>query len=98
MISIGNPLMDMALNGGRKIVDDYLDRVVDYGWILLKFQASLGRRMMRTCRLIDVASRGLKVINEVGSLRSFKCGMIFSEIGSTIQRFLNELLENFVGI
>ena len=55
MISIGNPLMDMALNSG-KIVDDYLDRVVDYGVDIIEI-SSIARSAddEDICRLIDVA-------------------------------------------
>tara|TARA_A100001388_G_C28698855_1_gene465088 strand:+ start:98 stop:892 length:795 start_codon:yes stop_codon:yes gene_type:complete len=95
MISIGNPLMDMALNGGRKIVDDYLDRVVDYGVDIIEI-SSIARSADDDdiCRLIDVASkRGLKVINEVGiafAHSEVQDNMIFSErLGRQIQRFLD---------
>ena len=95
MISIGNPLMDMALNGGRKVVDDYLDRVVDYGVDIIEI-SSIARSADDDdiCRLIDVASkRGLKVINEVGvafAHSEVHDNMIFSErLGRQIQRFLD---------
>ena len=95
MISIGNPLMDMALNGGRKVVDGYLDRVVDYGVDIIEI-SSIARSADDDdiCRLIDVASkRGLKVINEVGvafAHSEVQDNMIFSErLGRQIQRFLD---------
>ena len=31
MVSIGNPVMDVALIGGRKTVDDYINKCVDLG-------------------------------------------------------------------
>ena len=31
MVSIGNPVMDVALIGGRKVVDDYINKCVDLG-------------------------------------------------------------------
>ena len=95
MISIGNPLMDMALNGGREIVDDYLDRVVDYGVDIIEI-SSIARSADDgdICRLIDVASkRGLRVINEVGvafAHSEVQDNMIFSErLSRQIQRFID---------
>ena len=67
-VALGTPIMDVALSGGKALVDDYLDTVVNLGIDIIEIS-----RIARSlddddmCRLIENATgKGIKVINEVG--------------------------------
>jgi len=67
-IALGNPIMDVALSGGKEVVDDYLDTVVSLGIDIIEI-SSIARSLNddEMCRLIkNASSKGIKVINEVG--------------------------------
>ena len=68
LIALGNPLMDVALVGGKKTVDEFLDKVATYKIDIIEI-SSIARSIDDDdmCRLIENASkRGIKVINEIG--------------------------------
>ena len=68
MVAVGNPIMDVALTGGKKTVDGYLSSLADYGIEIVEISA-IARSLDDddTCRLIEIASKkGMKVINEIG--------------------------------
>ena len=60
--------MDVALSGGAKVVDSYLDSVTKYGIDIIEI-SSIARSIDDDdmCRLIESATKkGIKVINEIG--------------------------------
>ena len=68
MVSIGNPVMDVALIGGRKTVDDYINKCVDLGVDIIEI-SSIARSIDDddVCTLIEkVSKKGIKVLNEIG--------------------------------
>ena len=68
VMAVGNPIMDVALTGGKKTVDGYLSSLADYGIEIVEISA-IARSLDDddTCRLIEIASKkGIKVINEIG--------------------------------
>ena len=68
MVSIGNPVMDVALIGGRKAVDDYINKCVDLGVDIIEI-SSIARSIDDddVCTLIEkVSKKGIKVLNEIG--------------------------------
>jgi len=68
LVAVGNPVMDVALSGGAKVVDSYLDSVTKYGIDIIEI-SSIARSIDDDdmCRLIESATKkGIKVINEIG--------------------------------
>ena len=68
MVSIGNPVMDVALIGGRKAVDDYINKCADLGVDIIEI-SSIARSIDDddVCTLIEkVSKKGIKVLNEIG--------------------------------
>ena len=61
MVSIGNPVMDVALIGGRKAVDDYINICVDLGIDIIEI-SSIARSIDDddVCKLIEKVS-GIKI-------------------------------------
>ena len=67
-VALGNPIMDVAMSGGKEVVDDYLDTVVNLGIDIIEI-SRIARSLDddEMCRLIENATgKGIKVINEVG--------------------------------
>ena len=68
MVSIGNPVMDVALLGGKKVVDEYTEKSKDIGIDILEI-SSIARSIDDDdmCRLIEnISKKGIKVLNEIG--------------------------------
>ena len=68
MVAIGNPVMDVALTGGQKVVNEYVEKCVSIGIDIIEI-SSISRSIDDNdmCQLIDyVSSKGIKVINEIG--------------------------------
>ena len=68
MVSVGNPVMDVALIGGRKVVDEYINKCVDLGVDIIEI-SSIARSIDddNVCTLIEkVSKKGIKVLNEIG--------------------------------
>ena len=68
MVSIGNPVMDVALQGGSNIVNDFLEKSSDLGIDIIEI-SSIARSIDDddTCRLIEtISKKGIKPLNEIG--------------------------------
>ena len=67
-VALGNPLMDVALVGGKAVVDEFLNNVISYEIDIIEI-SSISRTLDddEMCQLIDNAtSKRIKVINEIG--------------------------------
>ena len=65
--------MDVAMSGGKEVVDDYLDTVVNLGIDIIEI-SRIARSLDddEMCELIENATdKGIKVINEVGVAFAF---------------------------
>ena len=68
MVSIGNPVMDVALQGGRNIVNEFIEKSSDLGIDIIEI-SSIARSIDDgdTCRLIEnISKKGIKPLNEIG--------------------------------
>ena len=89
MVSIGNPVMDVALMAGRKVVDDYINKCLDLGVDIIEI-SSIARSIDDddVCTLIEkVSKKGIKVLNEIG------VAFAHSEVNEEsifIQRLINQ--------
>ena len=73
MVSIGNPVMDVALQGGSNIVNDFLEKSSDLGIDIIEI-SSIARSIDDddTCRLIEtISKKGIKPLNEIGIAFAF---------------------------
>ncbi len=68
MVAIGNPVMDVALLGGKDVVNNYIEKSKDMGIDILEI-SSIARSIDDNdmCRLIEnISKKGIKVLNEIG--------------------------------
>ncbi len=68
LVSIGNPVMDVALMGGTKIVHEFIDKCKVFGVDVIEI-SSIARSIDDNdmCRLIEfINKKEIKVLNEIG--------------------------------
>ena len=68
LVGIGNPVMDAALSGGKKVVNEYIDKSVDLGIDIIEI-SSIARSIddVEMCHLIErISNKGIRVLNEIG--------------------------------
>ena len=66
LVGIGNPVMDAALSGGKKVVNEYIDKSVDLGIDIIEI-SSIARSIddIEMCHLIErISSKGIRVLND----------------------------------
>ena len=94
MVAVGNPVMDVALTGGRETVEGMLASINKLGVDIVEL-SSVARAIddQDVCRIIESANKkGIKVINEVGVAfahsRVGRDEMFVENVKKQTQRFL----------